>query len=480
MATTSLKKNAFYSVLKAFMNIAFPVITFPYASRILGPEAMGKVNFSNSVVSYFLMIAGLGVGEYAVREAAKRHDDKEALSKFVKEILFINGLSTLISYLVFICTILLVPKLFPYRSLLIICSLKILFTTLGLDWLYTALEKFRYVTMRSFCFQILSLIFLFAFVRSDSSVIAYAIFGIISAVGSNIFNFIHSRKYISYSLKTDLHPSDHLRSIIVFTGMSFVTSVYTMLDTTMVGILSTDSQVGYYSAATKLNHMIVSLLNALTGVLLPRLSQYLKKKENMKFTELSQKSFSIIMLLSIPLATGLFLFAKPLVLLFSGDKYIPAVITMQIIIPIIFFIPLANITGTQILPALNKEKISLCSYITGASLNIICNLLLIPKYGASGAAIGTVIAESTVTLIQIIHLRKAVFTKEILFNLFQAVFATSVMAVILYFYISLTSSIYVQLFGGTLIGILIYALILRIIKNKYFIETVNSMLLKRN
>ena len=188
MAEKSLKKNAIYSFIKAFMNLAFPVITFPYASRILLPEGIGKVNFANSIVSYFIIIAGLGIGTYAIREAAKVRNDKTRLTKFSKEILSINLISTAIAYILFFIAFIFIPKLNPYRTMLLICSTKILFTTLGMDWFFAAIEDFKYITLRSVFFQAISLFFLFIFVRTKDDILRYTAFGIISSVGSNICN----------------------------------------------------------------------------------------------------------------------------------------------------------------------------------------------------------------------------------------------------------------------------------------------------
>ena len=164
MAEKSLKKNAIFSFIKAFMNLAFPVITFPYASRILLPEGIGKVNFANSVVSYFIIIAGLGIGTYATREASKVRDDKSKLTKFSKEIFSINLISTAIAYILFFIAFIFIPKLNPYRTMLLICSTKILFTTIGLVWVFVANEDFKYITIRSLLFQILAIFYLFIFV----------------------------------------------------------------------------------------------------------------------------------------------------------------------------------------------------------------------------------------------------------------------------------------------------------------------------
>ena len=197
MPQKSLKKNAFYNFIRSFMNLAFPIISFPYASRILMPDGIGKINFANSVIDYLVMLAGLGITSYAAREAAKIRDDPFKLNKFSREILLINGVSTIIAYIFFAVSLLCIPKLHDYRILLIVCSSKILFITMGLEWLYAVEEEYRYITLRSAFFQIVSLAFLFIFVRSKNDYVAYAIMGIISNAGMNVCNIVYAIKFIN-------------------------------------------------------------------------------------------------------------------------------------------------------------------------------------------------------------------------------------------------------------------------------------------
>ena len=470
MAEKSLKKNAVFSFIKAFMNLAFPVITFPYASRILLPEGIGKVNFANSVVSYFIIIAGLGIGTYATREAAKVRNDKTQLTKFSKEIFSINLIATAIAYILFFIALIFIPKLNPYRTMLLICSTKILFTTLGMDWFYSALEDFKYITLRSVFFQAISLIFLFIFVRTKEDILWYTAFGIISSVGSNICNLFYCTKFIDLRLKIKLELKKHIKPIFTFFGMTLATSIYTMLDTTMLGFLSTNTEVGYYSAATKISHMVLSLITALTTVLLPRMSLYINYNDMDSFKTLSNKTVSIITLLSIPITTGLFLLAKPITLLFSGNEYIPAIIPMQVMTPIVFIISIGSITGPRMLAALNKEKFTLFSYIVGATCNIICNTILIPIFGALGAAIGTLIAESIVTGIQVIYLHQYIFTKDNFISLFHSIIATILMGSLIIVILKNFNNILLKLIIASIGGMLFYAICLLLLKNKYFIE----------
>ena len=130
-----------YNFFRTVSSIAFPIITFSYASRILGAEGIGKVNFAKSVISYFSMFAAMGMNYYGTREAAKVRDNKKSLSKFVHEMLLINGCTTILSYVGLVFAIAYVAKLKDYSVLLIINSFSILMMGMGMDWLYQALEE---------------------------------------------------------------------------------------------------------------------------------------------------------------------------------------------------------------------------------------------------------------------------------------------------------------------------------------------------
>lgn len=474
----SIKKNVFYSFLKAFMTLVFPLISFPYASRILQPEGIGKVNFANSIVSYFTLISMLGISAYSTRECAKRQNNKEELSRFVKEILLINSISTIISSSIFLLVVFNVPKLYEYRTLLLISGTNILFTTLGIDWFYSGIEEFKYITIRSFLFQVLGIIYMFIFVKTKEDINHYAVFGIITTVGSNICNIIHSRHFINFRVKNSISIRKHLKPIFTFFGMSFVGSIYTVLDSSMLGFLSNNEQIGFYTAATKINKMIVGLLTAILNVLLPRLTFLNNNNEEEQFVALIKKSECYLFLISVPMIFGLIALAKPIILIISGANYIPAVISMIVMSPIILFISMGSLIGVQILPSINKEKITLYSYILGATINVVFNSIFIPRYGALGAGIGTVFAELSVCSFQFIYMRKMLFNKESISNFLEALICSVIMFIAVYFFIKISQNVFIQLAGGITIGVFVYGTLLLILRNKYFLEILHYVKLK--
>ena len=478
----SIIKNAFYSFVKSFMTLIFPLITFPYASRILLPEGIGKINFANSIVTYFIIIAELGITKYATREASRLRNDNDKLTKFCKEIFTINMISTAISYTLFFIACFNIPKLKEYRVLLFVCSGKIFFMTVGIDWFFRAIEEFKYITIRSIIFQFISLIFLFMFVKTKDDYVEYAIFGMISSVGSNICNIFYARHFINLNAKIKLELKKHLKYVFTFFGMSLITSVYEILDTSMLGFLSNDTQVGLYSAGIKINKMTVEVIIAISAVFLPRFSIYFNEDDKEHFNSLAINGFMFITMIGLPMIAGLFLLSEPFVRLFCGPEYLEAVPLMKIITPILLFLALSNFMGAQILPAINKEKVSMISYICAATVNITLNFIFIPKYGAIGAAIGTVFAEGMEMIFQLFYLHKLFFIKKIFVNFIQTIIATIVMFFGIKFLMSIISNYVIQLLVCISTGIIIYFLVLLLFRNKVlgmFLEKIKNKFSKK-
>lgn len=470
----SISYNAFLNVLKTFFSLLFPLITFPYASRILGPEGIGKVQFSHSIILYFTMIAGLGIGSYSVREAAKVRNDEDKLTKIVKEVLIINLVSTFIAYALLVCAMFCIPKFHDYKVLLIVYSGTILFTTLGMDWLYTAEEEFQYITIRSFVFQLISLILLFIFVRKRTDYVIYAAISVVSNVGSNICNFIHSRKYVSYFTKCKIELKRHIKPIFILFGMQIVASVYLILDTTVLGFISGDLEVGYYSAATKINKIVVALVSSAFTVFLPRLSSLLAENERQAFDDLVSKGIKFLIIFSIPSAVGLCLLSHSIILLFSGYGYVNAVPAMMIMTPIIITISISNFIGTYIFIPMGKEKLTFYSVIIGAIINLCLNLILIPKYGAFGAGFATTIAETGVAVVLILMSRRFIKIQFPIKHFLQCIFATLLMTVFVYLISVFLDNIYIKTILGVCIGVLIYLLTLVLFKNEFVFMFLNK------
>ena len=469
----SLKRNAFYNVLKTVLNVVFPLITFPYASRILLPEGIGKVNFASTVVNYFALLGCLGIPVYGSREAAKVRDDSTLFTKLVKEIWAINITATFFSYILFFIAIFGLPRFNEYRNLLCIYSTTILFTTLGIEWIYSAVEEYKYIAIRSFIFQIISIVLLFVFVKTSDDTLKYALIVIISSFGSNICNFIHARKYLDLKVKVKLEIKKHLKPVFIIFTKSIAVSVYTMLDVAMLGFMTNDTEVGLYTSANKIVHVVLSLIVAATAVFMPRLSYYAEQDRDKKFNNLLRKCWNYMLCFAIPASLGLFLIADPLLLIFSGEKFLGSVIIMKIMSPLLCILALSNFTGIQIFIPLRKEVNILYATIIGAVINFTVNLILIPIYGAQGAALSSVIAESIVTISQLFMARKYFCYKDNIKPVIQYIFGTLLFSIPVILICNFVNSIILKIILSIISASIIYIAFLGIVKNQVFLEVIN-------
>ncbi len=401
----SLKINFMMNSILTMSSFIFPLITFPYVSRVLGPAGTGKVSFATSIVSYFALFAQMGIPTYGIRYCAKIRDDKKKLSQAVQEIFVLNLILTIITYAVFFIMVFNVPQLQKEKTLQIIVSLTMLFHVIGMEWLYKALEQYTYITIRSIIFKFIAVIAMFAFVHKEQDYVIYGAISIFAASASNIFNFINSHRFISFHRTEKLNIRKHLKPVLVFFGLACAATIYVHLDTVMLGMMKTDVDVGYYNAAVKIKSILVSIVTSLGVVLLPRSSYYLEKNMKKEFYEITQKALRFVLLLSSPLMVYFMIFSKEGIFFLSGKAFEGSIIPMQIIMPTLLFIGMSNITGLQILVPLGKEIVVLYSEIAGAIVDLILNLILIPKYASAGAAVGTLVAEIVVWLVQIIYLK---------------------------------------------------------------------------
>jgi len=404
----SIKKNFIMNAILTMSQFIFPLITFPYVSRILLPVGTGKVSFATSLISYFTMFAQLGIPTYGIRRCAQARDDKMELTRVTHELFFINLVMSGVAYAILFLALAFVPRLQGDRTLYLVVSLNIIFTCVGIDWLYQGLEEYTYITVRSIIFKAIALVAMFAFIHQKSDYVIYGGISIFAASASNILNFINARKHIYMRPVGGYRLRRHLKPVLVFFAMSVATTVYTNLDTVMLGFMKTDTDVGYYNAAVKIKSILVSIVTSLGAVLLPRASYYVEQGDFSNLRRISKKALNFVLVIACPLALYFILFAKEGIRFLSGPAYGGAVLPMQWIQPTIIFIGLTNILGLQILVPLGKEKYVLYSEIAGAITDFAINWFLIPRLASTGASIGTLAAEFVVLVVQYYVLRKEV------------------------------------------------------------------------
>ena len=473
----SLKKNIVLNYINTITGIIFPIITFPYASRILNPEGIGIVNFYNSIISYIVLLTSLGIPLYAVKEVAKYRDDIYKRNKVTVELTLLSLILCLFGYIIVILIGIFIPHINENLVLFYILSSSILFNALGIQWFYQGIEDFHFITIRALIIRTLAALSLFIFVKEKSDIIPYGLITIGSTVGNNLINFIHLRKFISCSfikeMEIDLYR--HLKPTIRIFILNVIISIYVQLNTIMLGFLDGDYAVGIYSAGNKLPHMLLSVVTSMSAVMLPRCSNLIINGKLDEFANVIKKSINLVLMLSLPLTFGLIILAKPIIYIFCGSSFIDAIPVVCWTSPIILFIALTNIIGIQILYPLGKENIVICSTLIGAMVNLVLNIILIPRYSTIGVSISTFIAELSVLFMQVCIGRKyfptRLFDKHKLHYLIGAIIMCFIIIPVIVF----IKGYLLQVVISCVLGILFYGMYLIIIKDAFIIGTINQL-----
>lgn len=400
----SIKGNIILNGINTVTSILFPIITFPYVSRILMPEGIGIINFQYSIINIITFLTTLGIPTYAIKEIAKNRDDKALRDHIVFEIISLNALMCLLGYVAVFIIASFVPEIQGNAVLFYVLSLSILFTAIGVEWFYKGIEDFKYITVRAIAVRVLSTIFLFVFVRESTDLIAYGLVLVGSTVGNNFINFIHLRTFVSFKSVRfrKLKLLRHIKPALQMFVIGLIINFYGQLNPVMLGFLSDDSAVGFYTAGTKITYIGVMLITSISPVLLPRCSHLLQKGETDAFKKVVEKSLRLTIAFSLPVMVGLAILSSYIVIIFCGSDYLSSVPVLCISTPIVLLIAISNVLGIQILFPQDKTNIVMLSVFVGAVINVVLNILLIPRYAATGAALSTTVAEFGVLLTQII------------------------------------------------------------------------------
>ena len=478
MKIKSVKFNFIMNFILTASNFIFPLITFPYVSRVLGASGTGKVSFAISVVSYFTMVAALGVPTYGIRAAAKARDDQEKLNRTTQEILIIHLFMMILVSIAYIMAILFVPRFQSDRILFLVVGVSILLDPLGVNWLYQGLEQYGYIAKRSIFLKFVGVILMFMFIHSPDDYVFYGVTSILASAGSNVLNFINLRKYVSLKPVGDYNIKQHLKPILILFAQVVAVNIYTNLDNVMLGFMKTDLDVGLYAAAVKVKTILTSLVTSLGAVLLPRLSYYIMEGRKEEFQALIKKAYNFVIVIAFPLMLFTIFYAKDCLICLSENEFIGATLAMQIIAPTIVLIGLSNLLGIQVLTPLNREKQLVYSVVAGAVADLILNMVFIPEMGAAGAALGTLVAEAVVLMVQILYL------KDLFFKIAKQVqYGKIVLALILASVISIRCSnivdmVFLKLLIAGMSFFGIYGLILLLTKENFINSYVLEGILK--
>lgn len=327
----SLGINALLNAIRSGLSVVFPLITYPYAFRVLHAEGIGKVNYALSIIGYFSLIAALGISTYAVREGAKLRKNKEKLIEFCNQIFSINILTSIMAYVLLFFCVCNIQALREYEQLIILLSLSIGFSTLGVEWINTVYEDFLYVTIRSIVIYILTLVLLFVLVKDQNDVLQYALLTVTNSGLICISNWLYCRRYVKVRLTKRIELKKHIKPILTIFANSVATTIYVNADTTMIGLLSGDYYVGLYSLAVKIYNVIKTMLAAIYSVAIPKISFFAGQNDKGKVKQVFTSVCAALTIILLPAGVGLATISKEVVIIMGGTEYLDSALTLQIL-----------------------------------------------------------------------------------------------------------------------------------------------------
>ena len=462
----SLKKNIIFNFIGTFSKLFIPFLSFSFVSHVLKNDGIGRVNYAFSIVSFFVILAKVGIDSYGIREGAKMRDNIEKISQFTIEMFFLSLFTTIFSVVLLLELTFLYEPFEEYRLLLLVFGVQVVFAPLNYEWLCCAYEEYVFINKRIIIIQFVSLILCIVCVRDENGYLIYAIIMALAVVATNIINTSFALHKIKIK-KYDLNIIRHIKPTFILLGRSISIEIYTHLDSVMLGLIAGSVSVGNYTMAVKLNKVFTPLISSIGAVLIPRLSYWISKGEDEKRRRAIYKSSKIVWMLALPTVCYLEIFNYFCVELIGGSSFLSAGRTMQIISPVTLLIPLSTIINDQILIPFKKEKAVLYTTLGGAIVNIIANYFLIKLYNENGAAVATVLSEIVVLAIGLFYAKEFINIKKIIACCGKYLIATIITGLFMCSVIYILNIDPISFFniGIGFAGVIVYIVILMILKD---------------
>ena len=474
MNKVKVYSNIILNTLNSILKIIFPLISYKYAAIVLGQDGVGTINYGSSIINYFVLLAGLGVSTYAIREGAKIRNNKVQISDFASEVFTINIIATVFSYILLCICVCVIKDLNNVTNLLVVQSTLIIFTTLSVEWVYSIYEDYGFIAIRNFVLQIIAIILMLFFVKDKNDYILFAAIQVIASSGAFLLNFIHARKKVCIKIKLKSTLIKHLKPIIILFVNNIAVTLYVNSDTTMIGSMVSMSAVGIYSVSVRIYSLYKTIIAAVIMAVLPNISRYSDDHYVNQKNKIIIDTVEVIIFFMVPMIISTFIIGKELIVLTSSIEYLSSYTSLIILCFALVFSTIASIFTVFYLIPLKLENYALMSTLIAGIINIVLNFFLLPKYGFNAAAVTTLISEFLVTIINI-----AVIKKEhiVLFDvgksciiLIKEIIATIPLFIIYYFVSKYFSNILVVLILYFSIGGIVYVIIgyifnITIIKN---------------
>lgn len=475
MAQKSIKKNYVYNLTYQILTLITPLITTPYLSRVFGADGIGTCSYIESISSYFVLFATLGLTTFGQRETSYVQDDRKKRSIIFWETNIIELIASTL------CIVAYVAFSFSQTNykLYLVLVLNLFSVIANISWFFQGMEEFGKIVLRNIIFKIINIVYIFTFVKTNDDIIIYlfgvAFFGLIN----NLSYWISVPQYIDRPILKELHPSKHIKTVIALFVPTIAMQVYTVLDKTMIGVITNNSfENGYYEQALKIARLVLTIVTSLGTVMIPRIGYHYSKGDMEIVKQYMYRAYKFVWLCGVPLTLGLIAISNNFVPWFFGDGYDKVVSLLGILSFLILAIGINNVTGMQYLIPTKRENIFSLTVIIGALTNFVLNFFLIQMFQSMGAAIASVVAETTIAIIQIYIVRKELSPFEIVKCGLHYFIAGGLMFITLMQIRGYFNASVLHTFELVIIGAIIYGSVLLVMKDEFLLSNIYKIFKK--
>lgn len=407
----SIRRNYIYNTAYQVLILLVPLVQAPYLSRVLGPDGVGTVSYAESIIAYFTLFAAMGISTYGQREISYVRDNIDKRSEVFWNAKLLETCSFGIVFAVYIAFIVLQHKTAIYFVLM----LNLVSVLVDITWFFQGLEEFGKIVARNTVIRCLQLVFVFSFVNSKDDLLIYVFaIGLFSVLG-NASLWFYLPFYIKKVTLAQLHPFRDIKVVWSLFVPTIAIQIYTVLDKTMIGLITHNSfENGFYEQAIKISKMLLSVITALGTVMVPRIGYHFGQNNQEEIQRLMYRGYRFVWFLGIPLCLGLIAVAGNFVPWFFGEGYDAVIPLLRILSFLILAIGISNVTGTQYFIPTKRQNLFTMTVLTGAVVNFSLNMVLINFFRSFGAAVASVAAEVTITIVQLILVRKELSPRRVL------------------------------------------------------------------
>ena len=415
-------KNYVYNLSYQILVVVLPIITTPYITRIFSSQELGDYGYYSSIVTYFILLATLGVANYGTKVISGHRNEINKNFWGIYSLQFGATILSISLYCVFCVN--LPPMQNPVAYIL---GLSLVSKGLDISWLFQGLEDFRKITVRNITVKLVGVISIYLFVKSTNDLYLYVFLLTIFELLGQLSMWLPAREFIGKPHVDLEYARYHLKPIILLFLPQIAISLYVTLDRTMLGVLASTKDVGIYDQALKLVNILLTLVTSLGSVMLPRVAHLLATSNHKEVNKMHEISFLVYNLIIFPIIAGMLIVNDDFVQFFLGQDFQDARYAIAIMVFRMFFIGWTNIMGIQILIPHNKNKEFMISTTVPAITSVGLNLLFLPKFGYIGAAIVSVLTEAFVWGIQLFFTRSYLKETSIVAPMAKIILASAVM-----------------------------------------------------